>query len=155
MSDGISDGFPFARRSREELLSALEEAERFGQHRTQEVVDLTADLATERAARERAERERDEAQEHARRSQADRAAVLNVKSKDGLLSSEWLMRTAHAEKDRDAAESRVRALTGVMDECKDLAQRRGEVSRLLDTLERIEARCRAALAAPPSAGKEG
>lgn len=39
----------------------------------------------------------------AERRRKERAQVLNVKSTDGLTSSEWLMRTAKAEAERDAA----------------------------------------------------
>ena len=37
------------------------------------------------------------------RLMADRRAVLNVKTTDGLTSSEWILRTGLAERDRDAA----------------------------------------------------
>lgn len=61
MSDGINAGNPLGRpRTREELLSALEEAQQFGQHRTQEVVDLSAEVARLRAEVERLTREREE-----------------------------------------------------------------------------------------------
>ena len=48
---------------------------------------------------ERLERELTEANERADRAVKDRAAVLDVKTKEGLSCSEWLMRTAKAEKD--------------------------------------------------------
>jgi hypothetical protein len=52
--------------------------------------------------------------ELAERRRQDRADALSVKSRDGLLSSEWLARTGKAERERDEARAeneRLRAAT--------------------------------------------
>jgi len=49
-------------------------------------------------------------EELAERRRQDRADALNVKSRDGLLSSEWLARTGKAERERDEARAEVERL---------------------------------------------
>lgn len=47
--------------------------------------------------------ERDEANARADQAHRDRYDALSVTSKDGLLSSEWILRTGQAERERDEA----------------------------------------------------
>ena len=44
------------------------------------------------------------------RLKQDKADALNVRSKDGLLSSEWIARTGAAERRAEAAEAKLRAV---------------------------------------------
>lgn len=59
---------------------------------------------------ERLERELMEANDRADRAVKDRAAVLDVKTKEGMTCSEWLMRTAKAEKEVDDLKQQVAQL---------------------------------------------
>ena len=56
-----------------------------------------------RTSRDRLQAEVEKLKAESERLRQDRADVLNVKSKDGLTSSEWIMRTGKAERERDEA----------------------------------------------------
>jgi hypothetical protein len=66
-----------------------------------------------------AEKRAEEAEERARRSYQDRYDALNVKSRDGLLSSEWLLRTGIAERERDEAIKRAEEAEKERDDLKE------------------------------------
>lgn len=76
---------------------------------------------------ERLERELMEANDRADRAVKDRAAVLDVKTKEGMTCSEWLMRTAKAEKEVDDLKQQV-------------AQLREESEKLLEAEVELNAR---------------
>jgi hypothetical protein len=72
-------------------------------------IDNDDDAANPAGVALRVVRERDEALAIAERRRLDQAAALDVKTVEGLTASEWLMRTALAERARDAAIARAEA----------------------------------------------
>ena len=68
------------------------------------------DVEAMRLCAESYKRQAEQHHERACRLAEERADALNVKSKDGLLSSEWIARTGKAERERDAALARVKEL---------------------------------------------
>lgn len=81
-----------------------------------------ATIATLRAELERARADYD-------RMKLDRADALNVRSRDGLLSSEWIARTGKAERERDEARAELSECTRERDEARDSDRESLEIMR--------------------------
>jgi hypothetical protein len=61
--------------------------------------------------------------EEIERLKKDKYELLNVKSKDGILSSEWLMRTATAEGENTTLKARVAELEGKCEEFEAMEEK--------------------------------
>lgn len=119
-------------------------------------VTLERDAALKRA--EEAERERDEYADRYISARDDRAAVLNVKTTDGLTSSEWLMRTAVAERDLKASLTLNAKLVEALTNCAEamaLIQRMPGDVREAARWASVEEAHDEAIAALDAAGKAG
>ena len=78
--------------------------------------------------------ERDEAREREIRLWQDRYDALSVTSRDGLLSSEWVLRTWKAERKCAAAETALAAMTAD----RDAAAKERDEARALAGLKRLD-----------------